>query len=340
MKYKIGIIGLGHQIETEHLPAISLINEIVITAICDTNKEKINTVKKKIKNNENIKEYTSYHQMLEENKFDFIIIGLPHDLHLDCINFAAEKKIDILKEKPFARNNNEAIVINNLIDKYKIKVMTVCQRRFNPVYDEFRHLLPMIGKINWIEARYTIPSISPNSEWRSNKLLSGGGVMFDMGYHVFDTLMWIFDVFNEVNSVILNHHPDLYDVEDTAFVKFKINNSEQKDYQINGSIFISCIYPEKLDEINILGEKGSAKLNCEGYFLLDNKYNIITERKIGPKNRWLESSRNQISEFCNVIKNRDNKTYFGNPDFQIKYHVPLFEALYKSSNDNKPVSIN
>lgn len=339
MNLEIGIIGLGRQTIEEHIPALNLIDNISVKAICDKQRERITEANKILKYNKSIKEYTSFNDMLCENRFDFIIVSLPHDQYLECIKLAAEKKIDILKEKPFARNIDEANEIFDLIEKHNIRLMTACQRRFHPLYEEFEKRIPTLGRIKWIEARYTIPSKNPNSEWRSSKEKAGGGVMLDMGYHIFDILMWIFDPFDEVYAIALNHRPNFYDVEDTAFIRFKTHKMNEPDHLIDGSIFISCIYPEKTDELIILGENGSAKLNSKEYTFWDNNHNIIANKKFDAVDRWLIASKEQINEFCEALGDRKWEQYFGNPYFQIKNHVPLFEALYKSADTHQPIII-
>lgn len=339
MNLEIGIIGLGRQTIEEHIPALNLMPNITVKAICDIKRERIIEAKKVLKSNYHIKEYESFNKMLNENKFHFIIAGLPHDQYLECIKLAAEKQVHILKEKPFARNIEEAREIYELIEQNDIKIMTACQRRFHPLYEEFEERLPTLGRIKWIEARYTIPSKNPNSEWRSSKEKAGGGVMLDMGYHIFDILMWIFDPFDEVYAIALNHRPNIYNVEDTAFIRFKTHKKHEPDQLIDGSIFISCIYPEKTDEVIILGENGSAILNSKEYTFWDNNHKIIANNKFDSTDRWLTASIGQINEFCDAVRDRGYKKYFGEPNFQMKNHVPLFEALYKSADTHQPIII-
>jgi predicted dehydrogenase len=339
MILEVGIIGLGRQTLEEHIPALNLMPDISIKAICDVKQERISEATKILENKHKVKVYECFKKMLDEIKFDFVVVGLPHDQYLGCIKAAAEKKVDILKEKPFARHFDEAIAIFNLIKDHDIKVMTACQRRFHPLYEDFESQLVSLGKINWIEARYTIPSSNPNSAWRSTIAQAGGGVMLDMGYHIFDILMWFFDPFDEVYAMTFNHHPNIYMVEDTAFIKFKTHKKEEPSRLIDGSIFISCIYPEKTDEIMILGENGSARLSPVEYTFWDTKHNIVSQKKFDSANRWLQASKGQITDFCQAVRDREYRIYFGNPNFQFKNHVPLFEALYKSAISHNPIQI-
>jgi len=339
MILEVGIIGLGRQTIEEHIPALNLMPDVSVKAMCDINEVRLVEAKKVLKESHCVKEYLSFKEMLNENRFDFVIVGLPHDQYLNCIKSAAEKKVDILKEKPFARNIDEANDIFNLIGQYDIKIMTACQRRFHPIYEEFEKQIITLGRIKWIEARYTIPSKNPNSEWRSSKEKAGGGVMFDMGYHIFDILMWLFEPFYEVYAITLNHRPSIYSVEDTAFIRFKTHKKGEPDKLIDGSIFLSCIYPEKTDELIILGENGSAKLNSREYTFWDNSHNIMVNNKFDSADRWLIASKEQIIEFCYAVRDRGYKKYFGEPNFQIKNHVPLFEALYKSADSRQPIKI-
>lgn len=339
MHFKIGIIGLGRQTIEEHIPAINLIDNVTIEAICDIDEQRVDEARKYLSANCKPSEYLSYQEMFDETELNFVVVSLPHDQYLNCIKRAAERQIHILKEKPFARTPEEAEIIFSLIEKYNIKVMTACQRRYHPLYLEFQENMRLLGEIKWIEARYTIPSKKPNAGWRSQKKTAGGGVMLDMGYHILDIIMWFFDPLNQVYALTLNHRPHVYQVEDTAFIKFKTNKYKNPEQIIDGSIFISCIYPEKNDELTIIGENGTAKLSPKKFTYWDNSQNIIINKVSKSSDDWLEASKEQILEFMDAILSPDWKSFFGNPHFQYRNHVPLIKALYESSEVHNPVDV-
>jgi len=117
-KAKIGIIGLGGIAQLVHLPILSKLNSVEISAVSDINKNRLKTISDKF----NIKNFFSdYREMLEKTDLDAVIISTPTATHtqiaIDCLN--ADK--DLLIEKPISKSLEEAIQIDALALKKKRK---------------------------------------------------------------------------------------------------------------------------------------------------------------------------------------------------------------------------
>jgi len=61
----------------------------------------------------------------------------------------------VFKEKPMAVSLAQAKELDALAKENNIQVMVALQRRFNPIYSTFFQLIDKIGKVFYIEAKYT-----------------------------------------------------------------------------------------------------------------------------------------------------------------------------------------
>mgnify|MGYP001952866894 FL=1 len=78
------------------------------------------------------------------------------------------------------------------------------------------------GKILW--ARGTYGKAGGNQfegNWRSDKKLSGGGILLDQGIHMLDLLRYFMGDFKEIKSFVENSYWKNIDMEDNAFALMK-----------------------------------------------------------------------------------------------------------------------
>lgn len=188
-KYKVAIIGLGHQSHEDHIPALKNFSNIELVAVCDTNKKSLAMYKRE---NKSVAVYENILKLLKNQKLDFAIVALPHCEYYAVIKLLVERKIHILKEKPFAINLKEGYEIMKLAEKNNVQIMTTLQRRFNPIYTTFFQLIEKIGCPFYIDIRYHFYVNNPHEGWRGNRAMAGGGCLIDMGYHMIDLLIWYF----------------------------------------------------------------------------------------------------------------------------------------------------
>lgn len=127
-----------------------------------------------------------------------------------------------MKEKPLARNLEEAHHIQTIVEKYGIHMMMATQRRFSDLFHEAKAQLPLIGTPTKINLKYALGLDNPNDGWRATTALSGGGALSDMGYHAIDVLLHWFGKPSHVNlqktTALLNAGEDA--VENTAIFDF------------------------------------------------------------------------------------------------------------------------
>jgi len=119
-KYKVGIIGCG-AILPRHLEAINANPNFELTALCDIQKDLVESLSKK----HNVLPYTDYKEMVMSKNVDFVTIATPNSLHYEQSIFSLKNGCDILVEKPVSFSVEEIEDIIKVSKKHKQEVNTI-----------------------------------------------------------------------------------------------------------------------------------------------------------------------------------------------------------------------
>lgn len=261
MLLKVALIGLGHRTEKHYISGIIDSQYAKLVAICDIDNNKVTHFSNLL----SVKGYLSYQELFASEKLDFVIIATPHDVYKNVIEEAHKNHVHVLKEKPFARNLDEAYFFQKLSGLDDIKIMTTIQRRFNPIYSKFFQIVNKIGMPIFIDVKYTLTIDEPSAGWRGNKEQSGGGCLIDMGYHMVDMIIWYFGL---PDKIIAEFHNNSIP-ENTANVLFGY------ECGLSGSLLLSRSFPPKTEYIKILGSEGVIDIERDQIRIMKNNGEII-----------------------------------------------------------------
>lgn len=323
MALKTAIIGLGKQMVEDHLPAAVESGNFEVMAVCDVNSEKVNDVSGKYQ----LEGFDNLEKMLTKMKFDVAIVAVPHHQYHSVISKLAERKIHVIKEKPFAISREEALKFHQLASQNNLFLGVTLQRRFNPIFQAFHQLKKRIGKIYSIEGSYVMNIAKLDEGWRSSKELAGGGVLIDMGYHFVDLLVWYMGLPTSVTARLSrgNRPGQSYDVEDTVNLLFDYSFDAPEE-KVIGNFIISRVYPRKDERLTVLGTKGVINIQRGKIQRLDSNGDEIEmlERKGG----WPSAAIDQLDYFANMIQNQQ---HVGVYDYCEHFkHIAIIEAAYDS----------
>lgn len=297
---RVGIIGLGRQSLNDHIPAVLRQNNLQIVGVVDTNRTAHQNFQKLFPDMEDtVKLFAKIEDLLDLG-IDFAIIALPHNHYLTAYKLLAKNKIPFMKEKPFARNLDEAIAIARIpdIEKY---CFTCTQRRFNPLYQRAHERLKSFGRLASFSATYTLNITEPASGWRGNFDICGGGVIVDMGYHIIDQLVWWFGYPDEIHASISNLSNDeaCYDTEDAASVIFTY-----RKLNLHGAMILSRCTGVKMESYQVAGDRSFMDGSKRGLTILDRKTGESIYQKEHDYGEQMMDA--QLEAFLeNILQNRD-----------------------------------
>lgn len=343
MKY--ALIGCG-RIAVNHLKA-ALNNELEIVAICDILPSKMEDLLAKfdLQNNENIKRYTNYNEMLDVEKPELVSIATESGIHatiaLDCI----ENYINVIIEKPMAMNIEDADRIINAAEEKNVKVSACHQNRFNVAIQELRKAIEAgrFGKISHgsINVRWNRnQGYYEQAPWRGTWEQDGGALM-NQCIHGIDLLRWMMgDEIEEIYGATRQQFHNYLEAEDVgvAVVKFK-----------NGAIGTiegtTNVYPKNLEEtLYIFGENGTVKIGGTSTNNID-VWDFADETEADLVNKGLEEQTSNVygnghtSLFADVIDaiENDRKPYVDAVAGRNALEVVL--SIYKSQKEGNAVKL-
>lgn len=228
-KVRLGLIGLGFMGKIHLLNGLKL-DSVELAAVSDQSNKALNLAKKKgVK-----KTYSDYHQLLNDNSIEGVIIALPTHLHAICAKEAAEAGKHILLEKPLARNMAEGKEIVSTASKHNVKLMASYPLRFVPRFQALKELIVsgQIGEVQIANAanigsgpiyhRSEMGIPHPIPDWWLNRELTGGGALLDLGCHMINLLHWYFGDVSDVKCY-LGYRYNL-DIEDHAQCLLRFRN--------------------------------------------------------------------------------------------------------------------
>lgn len=263
-KLKVAIIGLQHLHPVSYLPHI-LNNDLELVSVSDDNEVIIKEKKSVFPSN--VKFYTDYKMMLDNEKIDIVFIFSPHYLCPEVVEYSASRKINIVIEKPIAANFEGGLKILNACDSNKIIASVPYAWRFHAAAKNIKKMIDFgyLGEIKALEGRCIAGRIERyiegGSSWMLEKKKSGGGPMWNLGVHWIDLFRYFMDfpkvkrVFAEYSNINKN-----IDIEENSFGIIKFENDAVATLNVGYSSPPSFPYGRDL-HINIRGTLGSITWN-------------------------------------------------------------------------------
>lgn len=128
--------------------------------------------------------FGSYDELLEDENVDIVYIATPHNSHAFLTIKALENNKNVLCEKPFALDYEEAKEMINLSKGKNKFLMEAFWTRFNPIFLEVLQKIENdeIGEVKYINADFAFPA-NFDSKNRLSELALGGGSLMDIGIY-------------------------------------------------------------------------------------------------------------------------------------------------------------
>ena len=135
--------------------------------------------------------FTDYRQLLELNKLDLVVIGVPNHLHCEVTLAAASAGKHIVLEKPMCLNLAEADRMLAACRQAKVKLMYAEELCFAPKYVRLKQLLESGALGHPVLLKQSEKHDGPHAPHFWDVELSGGGVTMDMGCHAIEFFRWM-----------------------------------------------------------------------------------------------------------------------------------------------------
>jgi UDP-N-acetyl-2-amino-2-deoxyglucuronate dehydrogenase len=250
---RLGLVGCG-AISTQHLEAISAIDDLELVGVVSASAERARTVGERW----GVPWTTRLEDLLERDDVDAVTIVSPSGLHPGQALAALRSGRHVVVEKPIALRVADADAIVREGRERGLTVATISQRRFEPVVRALHAAVAAgaLGRLSLViaEGLYHRPqSYYDSAAWRGTRDLDGG-VLMNQAIHMIDLLRWIGGPVASVSAHVatLGH---VMEAEDTASVSLRFTSGA-----LGEIVATTCANPELPTELRVYGDRGHVRL--------------------------------------------------------------------------------
>jgi predicted dehydrogenase len=268
---KAALIGAGQIAVKTHLPHITQRDDVRLVAVADTNPHSAQTVAEQFQID---KYYSDYHQMLTEQKPDFVIICVPNKFHYPIVCDALRHHCHVFCEKPPALNSNQALEMEMLAKENNVLLSYGFHLRYSEDVAIAKRMIEenCLGTLYSGHAVWTRQRGIPGWGNFTNKEIQGGGPLIDIGCHVLDLICYLLG-YPEISYVSANSSDRIgkqggtgyfgdwdggsYSVEDYLFGFIQFNNGVSISLE---TAFALNMEEKDCRQVQLYGDKGAVSL--------------------------------------------------------------------------------
>lgn len=213
---KLGIIGAG-MIAQEVLGFIKEVSNVDLVAIAATprSEDKLRDLSEKYGIG---KYYTDYEELLKNPDVEVVYVALPNNLHYEVMDKALEANKDIICEKPFTANVNQALRIFKKAEAKGRIVLEAVSNRFIPNAIRVKEEISKLGKIKIVSFNYSQYSSRYDRFKQGDiapafSLENAGGALMDLNIYNID---YVINLFGRPKDV--SYFPNIENSIDTSGV--------------------------------------------------------------------------------------------------------------------------
>jgi UDP-N-acetylglucosamine 3-dehydrogenase len=304
-KIKVAVIGCGSIAEKRHIPEYAHNSNVEFVAFCDPVIERAELYAKEYGG----KAYSSYEDMLKNEKVDAVSVCTPNYLHAHASIAAAKAGAHVLVEKPMAVTEEETAAMIEAARTNGVILMVGHNQRLMPAHVKAKEILDsgILGKVLTFRTAFGHPgpegwSIDGRNSWFFRKKEAIMGAMGDLGVHKADLIRWMLsDEVTEVAAMIGTLDKEGTDVDDNAICLLRMRSG------VIGNLVASWT--------SYKGEDNSTILWCQNGVMkigTDPNDQVIVELRDGTVNKYQvgeiatnekQTSSNVIDVFVNCIVN-------------------------------------
>lgn len=312
-KVRVGVIGCGTISRFRHVPEYAANPNVELVAFCDP----VISRAEAFAAEHGGKAYSSYEEMLKQEKLDAVSVCTPNALHAPVAIAVANAGVHVLVEKPMATSDEEAQAMIDAAEKNNVFLMIGHNQRLMPPHVKAKEILQsgVLGKVLTFRTSFGHPgpegwSVDGKDSWFFRKDEAFVGAMGDLGVHKSDLIRWLLDdEVAEIAAFVGTQHKEDTDVDDNASCILRMKSGA------TGTLVASWTYYR--------GEDNSTVLWCENGVIkigTDPVDQVIVELRDGTVDKYdvgaiatneAQTSSFVIDEFIKSILNNEKPSISG-----------------------------
>lgn len=250
--------------------------------------------------------YTDIDELLKNEEIDTVYLGVNNQLHYLFAKKVLEAKKNLILEKPFTSNYNQAIKLVDYAKQNNLMIFEAISTIHNPNFKKIKELLPTLGDIKICSVNYTQYS-SRYDAFRQGEVLpafdvkKSGGALMDLNIYNIHFLVGLFGAPKKVRYIAnVERDIDTSGILTLEYDNFKAVSIAAKDC---GAPFTNAIQ----------GNDGCIYTNSPLFTLTDFNYQL---NKQEPVHYDLTNNAHRMKhEFIDFLE------IFNNKDFDADYEL-------------------
>jgi predicted dehydrogenase len=331
--YRMAVVGLVHAHVWGHLSNMLKSKDVTLVGVAEPNPELQAEAKKAGVPDSVI--FSDYKKMLDTTKPDLIWSFVENNRHLEIVEFAAPRKINVIFEKPLASTYKDALRIESIANKAGIRVMC----NYQMAWWASNYTAKKVADSGTLGQVYRLHGVvghgGPGStgirnsaffSWLTDPVQNGAGALMDFGCY---NALWSLWYLGRPESVYahVNH------LRPAVFPKVEDNADLMLTYKNGVGLFEgSWDLPRSYQDLEVFGIKGSVYMK-----------NGSVERQEGREKKTVEITPLAPEDAEPIAymtsRMRQNKPIEGMTSLDMNVQVvEIIEAAKESVRTGKPVA--
>jgi predicted dehydrogenase len=357
-KLRVGVVGLGFAGRTA-LEAFSELPDVEVVALAGLEKDILTSLGEK----HGVPHlYEKWEDLLETEGLEAVSIGTPTQLHAPIALKALEKGLHVLSEKPLARTVAEGTAMVEASKQAGRVLKVVFNHRERGDVAALKHQIDegQLGRIYYAKAHWMRRNGIPGmGGWFTNRELSGGGPLIDLGVHILDLALHLLGE-PQVTTVSANTFAELgprgkgsvssperpmvdtlgskFEVEDLATAYLRLQGGGALQLETSWATYRA---PGDNFGIELFGTDGGAKIEVQNYTTVDT-LRIFTDvagvpAEVKPATGPGLGHRAVVREFVRIVRSGD---WEGQDGSEALLRTEVIDACYASAKAGREVVLH
>ncbi|MEU8225997.1 Gfo/Idh/MocA family oxidoreductase [Kribbella sp. NPDC048915] len=353
-KLRVGVVGLGFAGRTA-LEAFSELPDVEVVALAGLEKDALTSLGEK----HGVPHlYERWEDLLETPGLEAVSIGTPTQLHAPIALKALGKGLHVLSEKPLARTVAEGTAMVEASKQAGRVLKVVFNHRERGDVAALKHQIDegQLGRIYYAKAHWMRRNGIPGmGGWFTNRELSGGGPLIDLGVHILDMALHLMgepqistvsaDTFAELGprgkgsrDPNANTLGSAFEVEDLATAYLRLKGGGALQLETSWATFRA---PGDNFGIELFGTEGGAKIEVQNYTNEDT-LRIFTDvggvpAEVKPATGAGLGHRAVVREFVRIVRSGE---WEGQNGSEALLRTEIIDACYASAKAGREVVLH
>ncbi|TDO51332.1 putative dehydrogenase [Kribbella sp. VKM Ac-2527] len=353
-KLRVGVVGLGYAGRTA-LEAFSELPEVEVVALAGLETD----VLKELGERHQVPNlYEKWEDLLADEQLDAVSIGTPTQLHTPIAVRALEQGLHVLCEKPLARTVAEGEHMVAAAKQAGRVLKVIFNHRERGDVAALKHQIDsgQLGRIYYAKAHWMRRNGIPGmGGWFTNRDLSGGGPLIDLGVHILDMALHLLGE-PDVTTVSANTFAELgprgrgsdvpnantlgsaFEVEDLATAYLRLAGGGALQLETSWATYRA---PGDNFGIELFGTEGGAKIEVQNYTTTDT-LKIFTDvagipAEVRPATGAGRGHRAVVAEFVDIVNSGNWSAHNGS---EALLRTQVIDACYASAKAGREVVLH